>query len=153
MRSRWTSIGSLILSVLGIAVSAYLVWAHYQPHDLVCGVGDCLTVQTSEYATISGVSIAWLGVAMYLGLAALIVGRRYVRDLTIPASAAILLIALCGALYSAYLTYLELWVIDAICQWCVVSAVLITAILAIELGSFLTQGEAEQNGRHTALDT
>ena len=58
----------------------------------------------------------------------LLLGRR-LRAAATPAASAASLLALVGFGFSAYLTYLELFVIDAICQWCVASAVLMTILL------------------------
>lgn len=114
------------LVFLGIAVSGYLTYVHYADIDPVCagGSGGCHTVQASDYADLFGVPVAVIGLGGYLGLAI---------SLAIPGEAGRLLgmaLALIGAGFSLYLTYLELFVIHAICQWCVASAVIMT-LLAI----------------------
>lgn len=134
---------SLVLALVGIGVAGYLTLAHYRQEILVCGVGDCQTVQNSPYAEIAGVPIALLGVGMYAALSAIgLVRWRWPgrQDLLTAGAFAI---ALAGTLYAAYLTYLEIWVIRAICQWCVVSALLTLGILLAEvygLSRILGQG-------------
>jgi uncharacterized membrane protein len=96
------------------------------------GIGDCQRVQGSQYAKVGGVPVAALGLAMYSGLAVLAGARRAAgeqvrRVLGVWTFA----LALAGALYSLYLTYLELFVIDAICAWCVASAAVVTAICVL----------------------
>ena len=115
------------IAMIGVAIAAYLTVIHYQGADPVClaGGGGCHTVQSSEYAMLAGVPVSLLGLIGYL----LIVTCRFVRgDLGLLAGAAI---AIVGALFSGYLTYLELFVIDAICQWCVASAIMMAALAAI----------------------
>lgn len=126
-------IASIALSVLGIAVAAYLTVVHYQHDLLICGAGGgCHTVQNSEYAVVAGVPIALGGLAMYVVLLGLGVLRWVVSGRRSVATYAAFGIALAGVAYAAYLTYIELFVIDAICQWCVSSAVITTLICAIE---------------------
>ena len=116
-----------VLAVAGSLISAYLTWAHLSGAAPVCvgGSGGCETVQTSRYSEIVGVPVAALGLVAYAAMLICAV----VRD----ESAAILgvFLALVGTLFSAYLTYLELFVIRAICQWCVASAVVVAAYLVL----------------------
>jgi uncharacterized membrane protein len=111
--------------VVGLLISAYLSWVHYAGVVPVCvgGSGGCETVQASSYATILGVPVAELGLVGYSGLllSALLRGEAcaYLG----------LLVALVGTLFSAYLTYLEVFVIQAICEWCVASATVMIAAM------------------------
>lgn len=113
------------LAVAGLLISAYLTWVHYMGVAPVCvgGSGSCETVQSSSYATIFGVPVAVLGLVGYSGLlfSALLQGEVGVY--------LGILIALVGVLFSAYLTYLEVFVIHAICEWCVASAAIMVAAL------------------------
>lgn len=127
---------TVLLALAGIAVSSYLAWASYQHDILVCGVGDCSAVQSSEYAEVAGVSIAWLGVAMYAAILALVWARWRFPTWSDIASGGILFVSICGTLFSAWLTYLEIWVIEAVCQWCVVSAIIIATIMVLEAAQF-----------------
>ena len=120
------------LAGLGIVLAAYLTWVHFNTGSLVCGLGDCHTVQASEYATIGPVPVAVLGLGMYV-----IVCLANVAALAQPARAMPLAVAafgmlLAGTLYALYLTWLEVAVIRAICQWCVASAVLSVVLLAFQ---------------------
>ncbi|MBM4185104.1 MAG: vitamin K epoxide reductase family protein [Gemmatimonadetes bacterium] len=119
-----------VLSLIGFFVALYL-WAHNAglTGPIICGVGDCATVQSSEYARIGGVPVSAIGVAGYVALFVLSMmglqpGRRSSR-----AIAALLLSgSTFGVAFSAYLTYLEAAVIQAWCQYCVASAIIITLI-------------------------
>jgi uncharacterized membrane protein len=127
------------LAVAGLLISAYLTWIHFMGVAPVCisGSGGCETVQSSRYAAIFGVPVAALGVVAYAGL---------LFSATLRGEGGIylgLLITLVGTLFSAYLTYLELFVIHAICEWCVASAALMVAALlsaAFEVWYLAKQG-------------
>jgi uncharacterized membrane protein len=124
----------LLLSALGAAVAAYLTYAHYDANALVCAAGKCGTVQSSSYATIGPIPIAILGLGMYLTLGALALTRWTRRGplSTEFATIASWGIAFAATLYAAYLTYVELFVIHAVCQWCVASAIIGLLILVAD---------------------
>lgn len=112
------------LSGLGVAVSGYLAYARYTETTIACATGGCETVQRSDYAEVAGLPVAVLGLAAYvflLGTALL------TSDLARVAGA---IAAVSGALFAAYLLYAQLFLIDAICQWCLVSDVVI-GLLAV----------------------
>lgn len=114
-----------ILAAMGLLISAYLTWTHFVGVAPVCisGSGGCETVQSSRYASILGIPVATLGIVAYVGLlfSAVLRGEAGVY--------LGFLIALVGTLFSAYLTYLEVFVIHALCQWCVASAAVMVAAL------------------------
>lgn len=115
----------VLLAIAGLLMSAYLTWIHLRGLSPICwsGSGGCETVQNSRYAEILGVPVAVLGLGAYAGLlsSALIRGEFGIL--------LGLFVALVGVFFSIYLTWLELFVIDAICQWCVTSAILMSAAL------------------------
>lgn len=125
-----------VLSLVGFFVSLYLwLWKVGLLGTIACGDGGCETVQLSEYAQFVGVPVAFYGMVGYLALIVVsFVGLqpRWVdhRGPTV----ALVMIAALGVAFSGYLTYLEAAVIHAWCRWCVVSAVVITAVLLVALG-------------------
>lgn len=127
---------SLLLGLVGVGIGAYLVWVHYDLDALVCGLGDCEVVQTSSYAEVFDIPIAILGLLMYIALVALTLARLLRPALLLPASMAALAITGAGTLYSAWLTWIEIDVLEAICQWCVASAITTTAMFIIEIVIF-----------------
>ncbi len=134
----------LLLAAIGMAISGYLTWVAFDAEaEAYCaGIGDCSTVQSSRYAELAGAPVALLGLGMY-GALLLLVGARRHRAATAvseAARAATFGLALSGALYSGYLTYIELFVIDAICAWCVASALVVTAMLALCLPDVRASG-------------
>ncbi len=128
-----------ILAVCGLADAIYLTIIHYDTGALICTVGNCHTVQTSKYSTIGPIPVAVLGLAMYVTVAAISVIRWRRPDLSSTLTMASFAIVLAGTIYAAYLTYLELNVINAICQWCVLSALLTLGLLLSEGFGFFTQ--------------
>lgn len=123
MSERSTRVLLGVLAVAGLLMSAYLTWVHLLGLTPAClsGNGGCETVQSSRYAEILGVPVAALGMGGYAGLLL----SAVLRD---EGGALLgLFVTLVSVIFSAYLTYLELFVIYAICQWCVTSAALMTA--------------------------
>lgn len=114
-----------LLCLAGLAIAGYLTYVHYEGISPVCTTGGCEKVQASSYSELAGIPVALLGLIGYLVIA---VSLAFRGDLGRAATAAL---AIVGFGFSAYLTYLELFVIDAICQWCVASAVLMTALLVV----------------------
>jgi len=111
-----------VLAVAGTAISIYLTWVHYAGIEPICtGVSDCERVQNSDYASLAGVPVALIGVFGYLAILA---------SLRLPPESTALF-AYIGVGFSAYLTWAELFRIDAVCQWCVASAIVITAIAVL----------------------
>ena len=122
----------LALATLGVAVSIYLTIVHYDEGLLVCGLSDCHTVQASSYAELAGIPVALLGLGMYVTVLALAAARLLRPSSLVLGTMASFSLTLAGVLFAGYLTYIELYVLEAICQWCVVSAVLTTALLICE---------------------
>jgi uncharacterized membrane protein len=119
-----------LVSLAGVFVALYLMlYKLGYIGTLVCAVGSCEVVQTSRWATLLGFPVAGWGVAYYVAmlgvaLAGLAPALADSRRLSLAMAAATGI----GVLFSLWLTYLELFVIHAICQWCVVSALLATAL-------------------------
>ena len=112
------------LAVVGAAVAGYLTYARYTHTTLVCVTGGCETVQRSEYALLAGIPVAVLGFVTYLALLATALTRAEISRL----AGAVL--AISGALFAAYLLYAQVYLIDAVCQWCLASDVVITLLAA-----------------------
>jgi uncharacterized membrane protein len=124
-----------LLALAGMGVSGYLTWTHLANASVACGQSQsCDIVQQSVYSTIAGIPVALLGLLAYAALLVLSLLRGHSPeslDEYIPLAA--FGISLIGVLYSAYLTYLELFVIYAICRWCVSSAIIMTLIFILSL--------------------
>ena len=119
------------LALAGIFISLYLtLYKIGVIGELSCSIGSCETVNTSKWSRFLGLPVAAWGLLFYLDVFAVaLVGtmRRFEFE---PAISMVLVgEAAVGVLFSAWLTYLELGVIHAICIWCVTSAVIVTLIL------------------------
>jgi uncharacterized membrane protein len=129
----------LALASIGLLVSLYLVTTHYGDQPIACGgVGDCEAVNSSEYASVGGIPVSLLGVGLYgsLVLAALLWIREPSDDRRMIAFWGL---SLSGAGYAAYLTYVELAILHAICVWCVTSATILVTSLALSSMAILRQ--------------
>jgi uncharacterized membrane protein len=138
---------SLGLVILGILVAGYLSWAYLSDTDVLCsGVGGCDMVRQSAYSRVLGVPVAVIGLAGYLAILAVLALEKVSPPLADSAPVLVFGLSLVGTLYSAYLTYLEFFVISAVCPYCIVSAITMTLIFAIALYRLLGDlpGEYEQ---------
>lgn len=126
-----------ILSVIGLGVAIYLTILETSTLTPFCGpVGDCGAVQASPFAKLFGfLPVGLLGAGGYvLILAAWFVGRFGSGALARLAPLALFAMALFGVLFSIYLTYLELFIIRAVCIWCVTSAFIMAFTLILSVG-------------------
>lgn len=123
------------LALIGVFVATYLtLYKVGVIGELTCSVKGCETVNSSRWATFLGFPVAAWGVAFYaamLVVALIGTSRSYEGERNI--SQALTLMSGIGVLFSAWLTYLELFVIHAICMWCVTSAVIVTIIFILSL--------------------
>jgi uncharacterized membrane protein len=123
------------LALAGVFVALYLTLYKmgYIGH-LACTVGGCEQVNTSQWATFLGYPVAMWGLGFYIAAFAVafagtfpsLMGQRNISVLLTAMSAI-------GVVFSGWLTYLELAVIHAICQYCVVSAVIVTLIFLVSV--------------------
>ena len=124
--------GIILVALVGLFVAVYLLLYHLGFYGaLVCGTGSCETVQTSQYARFLGQPVPLWGTLWYAGMLVLAflsmgpaAGKRWVDGL-------IGLAAVGGLLFSAYLTGIELFVLHAVCMWCVISAMLTVVIFVL----------------------
>lgn len=121
------------LAAFGIGVAAYIAIAEADGGAPAClsGSGGCETVAASSHSELAGISVALIGVFGY----ALLLGAALLRG--DPARLAGFGLGLIGFGYTVYLTWLELFVIEAICQWCIVSAVVMVALFATNTARML----------------
>jgi uncharacterized membrane protein len=124
-----------MLALAGIFVATYLLlYKLGMIGHLTCSIGSCETVNTSKWAIFLGAPVAGWGVAFYVTLFVLALvstGERYAESRGM--AQLVVIVAGTGVLFSSWLTWLELFRIHAICQWCVISAILVTAIFVISV--------------------
>jgi uncharacterized membrane protein len=125
---------SLVVSIIGAADSVYLLIYKLTGNPHMClGNGGCHNVNFSPYSEINGIPISVFGICAYLAVLCILVLEGRVKIAKENGPLAIFGIGLGGVAFSAYLTYLELYVIRAICPFCVVSAIAITLIFILAI--------------------
>jgi uncharacterized membrane protein len=121
------SLVAWVLTLTGLGVAGYLTYVHYEGIAPVCTSGGCERVQASSYAEIGGIPVALLGLAGWVMIGiSLWINGDVGRVLTFT-------LALIGFGFSIYLTYLEISVIDAICQWCLANAILMSGVFVASI--------------------
>jgi uncharacterized membrane protein len=125
---------ALIVAGIGILDSLYLSYVKIANSQVYCGTsGQCETVSNSRYSEISGIPIAYLGLGAYLVILALLILESRSPFWKENSPLALFGITLVGVIYSAYLTYIEIAVLHAICPYCVVSAIVMTLLFIIAI--------------------
>lgn len=116
----------VVLALVGIGIAAYLTYVHYRGLSPICAINQgCEKVQSSRYAKVGGAPVPLIGLVGYVAiLISLFVRGEWARLATAG-------MAIGGFAFSVYLTSLELFEIHAICQWCVGSAIVMTAIAVL----------------------
>jgi uncharacterized membrane protein len=115
-----------LVALAGVGIAGYLTWAHFADSTVLCVAGGgCETVQESEYAKVAGIPVALLGFGSYMTILALVVWD------SVGARLAAASLALLGLLFSLYLLVLQLFVIEAVCIWCMANDVVIAPALAV----------------------
>lgn len=150
LKENWAWIIPL-LSVIGFGVAGYLAYVETTQTTAVCGpVGDCNTVQQSEYARLFGIlPIGVLGLIGYVAIFISWLMARYANGKAgNMASIALFLLSLFGTFFSIYLTFLEPFVIGATCAWCLASAILMTILMLITVRPAMTAFVSPRSRRH-----
>jgi uncharacterized membrane protein len=125
-------LATAVLATIGLGIAIYLTYVHYRGIKVLClSSGGCETVQASRFAKVGGVPVALIGLIGYVSILASLALRGETGALVT------LGLVVIGWGFSAYLTYRELFTIDAICQWCVGSAVIMTLLLVISAIRYL----------------
>ncbi|MBI5106653.1 MAG: vitamin K epoxide reductase family protein [Solirubrobacterales bacterium] len=126
MTDRRLGAAALALAVAGVAVAGYLTYVHYAGIAPVCNIAHgCVKVQTSPWSELAGVPVALLGLLGYSAILA---------TLFVPGEGARLAAAglgVSGFGFSAYLTYREVFSIEALCQWCLLSQALMAGLALV----------------------
>ena len=134
------------LALAGIFISLYLtLYKLGVIGELSCTFGSCETVNTSRWSVFLGLPVAAWGLLFYLDVFGVALMGTMPRWENEPVFSIILVAeAAIGVLFSAWLTYLELAVIEAICIWCVTSAVIVLAILLVSIADWRELGAGRE---------
>lgn len=126
MRGDRLHTAALALAILGLVIAAYLTYVHYSGVTALCEIAHgCEQVQTSRWAKLAGVPVSLLGLIGYVAIVAALLLRGEAARIAATA------FAVGGSFFSAYLTYREIWTIEAICIWCIASAIIMTALAVL----------------------
>jgi uncharacterized membrane protein len=110
------------IAALGVGIAAYLTYARFTHEVIACTTGGCATVQGSRYAELAGIPVAVLGLIAY----AFVLSTAFFKGGLARAVGAAT--ALAGVLFGVYLLVVQLVVIDALCQWCLASDLVLDAL-------------------------
>lgn len=134
---------SFVVLILAIIISGYLSYLKVANVDAAClegAVFDCGTVLNSFYSEIQGVPIAWLGLAVNLIVITLLALETQIGFLRKYGVALVFGLVLFAFLFSMYLIYVQAFLIQAYCPWCLSHEALITILFFISAWR-LTQWE------------
>lgn len=122
-----------LIALVGLFVALYLtLYKVGVIGELACSIGSCEAVQTSRWSTFLGLPVAAWGLAFYASVLAIaLTGLMERYEDSRPLALGMLALTAWGALFSLWLTYVELFVIRAICQWCVISALLAVGLTVV----------------------
>lgn len=134
------------VATLGVGIATYIAIVESGGGTPAClaGGGGCETVANSSHSHLAGINIAIFGIAGYV---AILLTAFFVSDLARFSGFAL---SLGGFGYSVYLTYLEIFKIEAICQWCVASAVLMTILFLLNATRLIGYAGAAGGGTEEA---
>lgn len=122
-----------VMTLVGVAIAAYLTYVHYAHTSPICTTGGCEKVQKSKYAELGGVPVALVGLIAYVVLFA----TAFVRG--VAAAFTGVLVALVSVAFSGYLLWAQLGPIGAICQWCLGNDLTISVVAALYVARMVTE--------------
>jgi uncharacterized membrane protein len=120
-------VGIGAVALVGAALSAYLLYVRWTGATLACSTGGCETVQVSSYSQVLGIPVALLGLGAYVTI---FLCSLFQNDVV---RAAAFSTALAGVAFAAYLLYVQVAEIEAVCQWCLASDALVTVVAVLTL--------------------
>lgn len=120
-----------VAAVIGLLDSIYLSYVKITQTPIYCtpGLGHCETVNASRWSEIWGIPVAIFGIMAYFVVILILILGNHVKWINNYQNFLLFGVSFSGFLFSLYLTYIELFVLHTICQWCILSAISITAIL------------------------
>ena len=127
----WVPISIGIVALGGFADATYLTIEHYMNALPPCVIGNCELVLTSKFSEIAGVPVALLGAIYYLAIIILVITYFDTKREVFIRSA--LLVTFVGMIASLWFTFLQIFVIHAFCQFCLISAATSTTLFIISI--------------------
>ena len=125
---------ALAFAAIGLLDSIYLTWIKLANQVAACsGIGSCEAVNSSEYASLAGIPIALFGAGAFLTILIILLFEKTKPFLIDNSLMLVFGLSLAGVLYSIYLTYIELYVLNAVCPFCVLSALSLLGLLLVTI--------------------
>jgi uncharacterized membrane protein len=126
---------AIIVSLIGLLDAGYLSYSKFSSTNLVCSriIGNCNAVNASKWSEILGIPIAYLGLVAYLVILFLLLFGKKIGFLKPYSDILFFIATFIGFLFSAYLTYIEAAVLKTFCEWCVVSALMMTILFSVSV--------------------
>jgi uncharacterized membrane protein len=126
---------ALITSLIGLLDAGYLSYSKLNSLNLYCSaaVGDCNSVNSSQWSYLFGIPVAYLGFIAYAAILFLLIFGKKIKLLAPHVDFLFFFITLIGFLFSGYLTFIEATVLHTFCQWCLLSALMITILFSISV--------------------
>lgn len=122
--------------MIGLGITSYLSYEKISGGEPACVIGGgCATVQNSPYAELAGIPLSYLGVVTYL----ILLASAFIPGF--PGRLVAFILALCGVAFSVWLLYAELFLIEAICPYCVASLIVMLASLGIAITRLVRAGD------------
>ena len=115
------------LALVGLGLAAYLTYVRYAGAAIACTTGGCEKVQSSSYSELAGIPVAVIGLA---GYSAILATAFVASEVGALAAAAL---TLAGFAFAVYLVYVQVALIEAVCQWCLASDAVTAALVAVSL--------------------
>lgn len=130
----WLVIIAILFTIVGMGIAGYLTYTHFAEEEIICvesGQLDCNAVQSSAYSEFAGIPVSALGLGAYVSFFLLLVLENRIDFLAVNGRIIMFMLTLFGLIYSGYLTYIEAFVLEKWCQYCVASALLMVGLFAI----------------------
>lgn len=131
MTERTLRRAAVAVALAGIALSGYLLYVRASGSRLACPTGGCETVQASSYSEVLGVPVALLGLLGYIAIVALALARGELARLGQAT------LALAALAFAGYLLYVQLYVLHAVCAWCIGNDVLVATVAGLSVAWLL----------------
>lgn len=127
---------AVLMTIVGIGIGLYLSYVKLADKEAVCvesSTFDCHSVQTSAYSEILGIPVAIIGLLAYSTMFGLLLLEKQIMLAEAYGRMLLFAMTLFGLVYSAYLTYIEGFVLEKWCMWCVASALLMVGLFVVSL--------------------
>lgn len=142
----------LIFALTGLFASVYLTWSYTSPsHTMVCLGTGCDAVRASRFAYPFGVPMPVFGLVFYTLLVVLVLAEAHIPQRSAKIWGIITALAGVGVVFSAWLTYLEAFVLHAWCVWCVVQAISVLLLFLLSIGVSRTTSSQLPRARYAIV--